>query len=481
MLLLFVASFCGVLSHGFVKQSGSGGGGPRRSASASTSASTIASRPRYPTSNQGASNVGHRTSTSTSSFATVQLSSAVASTAAATAPDATAPDATAASVDKSKVGNKRLAAGMCFLTAWADMVLNAKLATFCSMLTGNTLWMIKALSELRMMDGLYYFLVIASYGAGAAMYRTWQQTTGSSNKPPRRLLPTIAAIVTLSFVAADRFMAHSSQGLFLLAKWLPACLLSFGFSLVNLVGQETAGTMTFVVTGHITKLVHAVVDDRRAQQLQAQSARGMIQRLKQQTGVVTNAAALAGFIGGAMFSNYLRLSGIKTMAGLGEFAWIGLFMGGLFLWKDSISQSSSSSTSQTNQWQWYSMPRRLVNPFRKRHPVVAIAPVTAVESDPRITTSVLLRKQDASPTRTVVEDELATQTMIDGTWYTDEELLDSTLATDLILNNPAIAPLMTTDGSTTMDLFGAMDSSFLPDSYPNATTTTTSVVEPSLE
>ena len=243
------------------------------------------------------------------------------------------------SVDTAALGKKRLAAGMGFLTGWADMVLNAKLATFCSMMTGNLLWFIKALADWRWRDGIYYASVLAAYAGGLAVYRKCQIHA----KQEQRFLPTMAATVAILFVLADFLLIRSSS--FIYVKLLPACFLSFAFALVNGVGNDTAGTPTFVITGHMTKMMTSIVDDRAADT--HSSWKATMQRLLRQNGFRTQLSVFLGFGGGAILANVLRLQGIVN----GQFASIGILFSGLFLWKDALakgrpwfSRSTKSST-----------------------------------------------------------------------------------------------------------------------------------------
>ncbi len=285
------------------------------------------------------------------------------------------------------LGKKRLAAGMGFLTGWADMVLNAKLATFCSMMTGNFLWLIKALADWRWRDGFYYASVLAAYAAGLAAYRKCQVKN-------QQFLPTMAAIVAMLFVAADLFLIRSSN--FIYVKLLPACCLSFAFALVNGVGNDTAGTMTFVITGHMTKMITSIVDDRAAEE--KSSWKATMQRLLQQNAFRTQLAVFLGFGGGAMFANGLRLNGIVN----GQFASIGLLFCGLFLWKDSLTKDVKSFS----------------------HAEKSIPDVTETALPTDVTVEFL---QD----ETVMETTLS-NTIIDGRAHLDSDLLHSSFAADLI-------------------------------------------------
>lgn len=72
---------------------------------------------------------------------------------------------------KADDGKKRLAAGMAFLTGWANVTLFLKYKGFATMMTGNTMWMARAAVEMRYVDVLYYMSMIFSYTMGLATFR----------------------------------------------------------------------------------------------------------------------------------------------------------------------------------------------------------------------------------------------------------------------------------------------------------------------
>lgn len=289
------------------------------------------------------------------------------------------------------VGKKRLAAGMGFLTGWADMVLSAKLATFCSMMTGNLLWLIKALADWRWRDGMYYASVIAAYGVGLAVYRKAQIKN-------QNFLPTMAATVGILFVLADLLLIRSSN--FVYVKLLPACCLSFAFALVNGVGNDTAGTMTFVVTGHMTKMITSIVDDRAADR--TSSWKATADRLLQQNAFRTQLVVFWGFAGGAMFANALRLNGIVD----GQFASIGLMFSGLFLWKDSI----------TNKILWFSRRTKHIPAVTESR----VSPVDVLD---------VPNEENSEATTTTTTTSTA---ILDNISLLDSGILSSSFATELL-------------------------------------------------
>lgn len=208
-------------------------------------------------------------------------------------------------------GKLRLTAVCSFLTGWADVALFLRYKTFASMMTGNTMWFAQALVEQRYRFVAYYASIVVSYLVGIVVFRK----TDLSLK--QRTMPVCAAMVASLFVASE-VLYKISGGVML---WIPVLLLALGFGIVNSVGTEVAGTLTFVVTGHMTKLTHQIVDRRLSRKQKAMDSKAVAQ----------NTAVLLGFLGGALFPWVAKqLSLVVPM----EFAVLGLLYGGLFLWQD---------------------------------------------------------------------------------------------------------------------------------------------------
>eukprot|EP00980_Cylindrotheca_fusiformis_P018281 scaffold5966_cov118-Cylindrotheca_fusiformis.AAC.6 len=213
---------------------------------------------------------------------------------------------------------RRLATGMAFLTGVADLAFVLKYKSFATMMTGNTMWMALALVEQRYMDFGFYASVIASYVSGISLFRLL-----NLNKK-EKAMPLYAFIVATLFVGSDVvFKMYQS-------RWIPMIMLATGFGLANSVGQETTGTLTFVITGHMTRLANQIVD-----RYSKTAGRKKFTLADQQT-LVQNSAVIGGFFAGAAVSGILKAKGILVDK-IGVFSAIGLTYAGLFLWKDMES------------------------------------------------------------------------------------------------------------------------------------------------
>lgn len=213
-------------------------------------------------------------------------------------------------------GKKRLATAMAFLTAWANIAIFTKFKSFATMITGNTLWMAVALSEQRYRDVFFYVSVILSYGTGCAIFRR----TDLSLR--QKTLPVCCAAVAALFVLAD--WIH--YGTTISTKWIPMMLLATGFGIVNSVGQEVCGTLTFVVTGHITRLMNQVVD-----RLSKTAGRKRLTE-SDKLAVLQNSAVCTGFFSGAVWAAFLMSQNLLHR--FGTFSLIGLMYGTLWLSHD---------------------------------------------------------------------------------------------------------------------------------------------------
>lgn len=217
---------------------------------------------------------------------------------------------------------RRLATGMAFLTGVADLALFMKYKSFATMMTGNTMWMALAMIEQRYMDVAYYASVIASYLAGLSIFRkttlSWKEKT----------LPICAFLVATLFVGSDvMFKLYQS-------RWIPMMMLAAGFGIANSVGSEVTGTLTFVITGHMTRLTNQVVD-----RFSKTAGRKKFTLGDKQT-FIQNFSIICGFFGGAAFAGVLKSKGI-LMEKIGVFSGIGLTYAGLFLWKDIESMGGA--------------------------------------------------------------------------------------------------------------------------------------------
>jgi hypothetical protein len=162
---------------------------------------------------------------------------------------------------------------MAFLTGFANLTLYTKFRSFATMVTGNTMWMALAATESRPLDVAYYISVIGSYLVGTCIFRN----INLSPKHKTNLLPLSAGIITALFGLGDWIHYHgpsvlpflfvptttalsTSISISSLPRWIPMMLFATAFGVTNQVGQEVSGTLTFVITGHLTRLSHILVD-----------------------------------------------------------------------------------------------------------------------------------------------------------------------------------------------------------------------------
>jgi uncharacterized membrane protein YoaK (UPF0700 family) len=215
-------------------------------------------------------------------------------------------------------GKKRLATGMAFLTGWADILLFLKYKTFATMMTGNLMWLATATVEGNLKNVGYYSSVIASYIFGLTAFRRMDFSLR------KKCLRICALLVAGLFVGSDLIYALTSYK----SRWLPVMMLASGFGVINSIGTEVAGTLTFVVTGHMTRLIHVAVD-------RCSRSRGGRKRLSDadKEGVKLNSAVIGGFFGGALFASFLNQSFLLP----GAFSMLGLLYGVLFYWLDMES------------------------------------------------------------------------------------------------------------------------------------------------
>jgi len=223
--------------------------------------------------------------------------------------------ASAAKKQKSE-GKKRLASGMAFLTGWADVALFTKYRGFATMMSGNTLWMANAFVDGRLRDMAYYASVILSYWAGLAAFRRADLTM------KKKSLPLCALAVTALFVGSDYINCFADVG----ARWAPMMMLAAGFGIINSVGSEVSGTLTFVITGHMTRLVNQFVDRFSTAAGKKKLTEG------QKEAVVMNSSVCASFFGGAALAAALAKAGLLHKFGV--FSAIGALYGSLWLWQD---------------------------------------------------------------------------------------------------------------------------------------------------
>eukprot|EP00521_Asterionellopsis_glacialis_P011165 CAMPEP_0195292116 /NCGR_PEP_ID=MMETSP0707-20130614/8622_1 /TAXON_ID=33640 /ORGANISM="Asterionellopsis glacialis, Strain CCMP134" /LENGTH=340 /DNA_ID=CAMNT_0040352511 /DNA_START=148 /DNA_END=1170 /DNA_ORIENTATION=- len=215
---------------------------------------------------------------------------------------------------------KRLAAGMAFLTGWADVFLFNKYRTFCTMMTGNTMWMANAVIEQNLTNVGYYMSVICSYLCGLAIFRH------ADMRFKENTMKVCAILVSFLFVGSDVWYHYLTNG----SRWVAAMMLACGYGIINSAGMEETGTLTFVITGHMTKLVNQLIDrvSRTAGRLKMND--GQKFAFKQNTAVVSS------FFGGAMWACYL-INRRQLLNSFGVFSTIGILYSLLFFWQDMAS------------------------------------------------------------------------------------------------------------------------------------------------
>jgi len=179
---------------------------------------------------------------------------------------------------------KRLATGMAFLTGWADLALFRRYKTFATMMTGNAIWLANAVTQSRYSAACYYASVIASYIVGLSLFRRMDLQLR------KQCLRACALIVTALFVGSDIIQYYTQT------QWIPVLMLASAYGIINSIGIEVSGTLTFVITGHMTKLTHQGVDRfsrKRGRKKLTDDDKAV---------VVQNSAVVAGFFGGALFA-----------------------------------------------------------------------------------------------------------------------------------------------------------------------------------
>jgi uncharacterized membrane protein YoaK (UPF0700 family) len=219
---------------------------------------------------------------------------------------------------------RRLATMMAFCTGWADLTLFLKYKTFATMMTGNTMWMAVAMVEQRFMDAAYYLSVILSYITGLSVFRRTDLTQ------KEKTLPICAFLVAGLFVGSDLLFKLYQR------RWIPMMMLAMGFGIANSVGQELTGTLTFVITGHMTRLTNQVID-----RVSRTAGRKKLTLADKQS-FVQNFSIILGFFGGAAFAALLRTKRfLETQNWV--FSAIGLSYAALFLWKDFSMESLNAA------------------------------------------------------------------------------------------------------------------------------------------
>ena len=211
-------------------------------------------------------------------------------------------------------GKNRLVFMLSFMTGVADVAMVLKYKNFATMMTGNVMWMASHTLNGFAAPALYLAAVIASYMAGLAVFRRTYQSLQEQS------LQLFAPMITAAFLLADRLTFVDP-----VAKLAPMCLLSGAYGVINAVGTDMAGTMCFVLTGHLTKITNAIVD-----RFSTLAGKKPIDAL----GMFRSVSVFSGFFFGALAA----WGGVKYVPSLkdrGLLSLMGTIYGALFLWQDA--------------------------------------------------------------------------------------------------------------------------------------------------
>ena len=181
-------------------------------------------------------------------------------------------------------------------------------------MTGNTMWMASHTLNGAFGPAMYLAAIIVSYMGGLAGFRLMYQSLKDQS------LQLFAPMITAAFLAADHLTFNNP-----LAKLVPMCLLSAAYGIINAVGTDMAGTLCFVLTGHLTKITNAVVD-----RFSSLAGKKPIDA----AGMIRSSSVFFGFFIGA----FTAWSGVKFYPSLkdrGLLSLMGTVYGALFLWQDA--------------------------------------------------------------------------------------------------------------------------------------------------
>lgn len=134
------------------------------------------------------------------------------------------------------VRKRRLATWLAFLTGMADVALSLQFQTFATMLTGNLMWLSRAISEGNIPTVCYYLSVFVSYLTGLSVVRSMR------NENPKTILRGVGLAVATLFVGADWLFYGMG-----LSRWIPVCMLAAAYGGINSIGTDFAGTVSYSV------------------------------------------------------------------------------------------------------------------------------------------------------------------------------------------------------------------------------------------
>lgn len=230
------------------------------------------------------------------------------------------------------VRKRRLATSMAYLTGLSDVALSLQFQTFATMLTGNLMWLSRAVMERNLYTTLYYCSVFASYLTGLSLVRLMRK------KNPKTILRTTGAATMALFLGAD--MLFYGAGF---SRWIPVSMLAAAYAVINSIGTDFAGTLTFVVTGHLTRLTHLATDLFVERKEMTESD---VTAAKQSVGVT------GGFFAGALTAFYLQSRNLLLRQGI--FTTIGVCYGILFF--------SYDGRRVKRWWKRRQVPEMMVHP-----------------------------------------------------------------------------------------------------------------------
>ena len=220
-------------------------------------------------------------------------------------------------VIKTSQGKKRISVGMAFLTGWANACLVTKYKSFATMMTGNTMWMASAAFDGRFKDVGYYASLIVCYCLGLAGFR--RADLQFKNKSLTYVCGPLAMALFVGSDALSRFNPGN--------RWPPMVLLSLAFGIVNSVGTEVTGNLTFVITGHMTKLTNSLVD-----RVSRTAGRKRLTPADKEA-ATQNAMTIGAFFFGALWA-WGFLAKAPLLMKNNTFTLVGILYGAIFFWHD---------------------------------------------------------------------------------------------------------------------------------------------------
>jgi len=229
------------------------------------------------------------------------------------------------SIYEQNVQKRILGIAMAMTTGFADISIYTKFQCFCTMMTGNLIWLGRSLVHGQVRNSLYYSSLIFSYVMGLVAFRVFSTNKESqlskyysilSGKWKMRLLPKCAVTIVSIMAVANIFLNTTGM------TWLPLTLTAFCFGIINSVGTQYTGSLTFVVTGHITKLTNEIMDYISMPKHEKNNV--------DKGGMIQNASLVVGFLIGAMIAS------LNILPAKYEILSIALLYAVSFLWKDRM-------------------------------------------------------------------------------------------------------------------------------------------------